>query len=169
MLRRRRQRRIRGRQRDTELAASVQSATASVPLSELSGFTQPIRAYSAIIVNAVSVEDLEGGIRVQDLPTQIIQLPWIDVSEIAILSWRWDFDEERRSRNLTAAVKYAQSVGIRYMFADVVSIDQSLNPTEIIQHVVAFSILFETVPVIAAYDHRPRLIFSKHCAQTVDL
>jgi hypothetical protein len=43
-------------------------------------------------------------------------------------------------------------MGIRHLFIDFISIDQKLRGDDLLKQVVAFSTLFKTVPVIAAYD-----------------
>lgn len=43
-------------------------------------------------------------------------------------------------------------MGVRYLFIDIISINQQLRGDDLIEHVVAFTVLFKTIPVIAAYD-----------------
>lgn len=101
---------------------------------------RPFCEYRAINIDAIVLTHLKGGILVRDLPTRSVQLPVDDISKIAVLSWRWDFDHKERSRNLASAVKYARSVDIRYLFADIISLDQSLDPPDLIRQVLAFSV-----------------------------
>jgi hypothetical protein len=109
----------------------------------LESMAQPFCEYRAINIDAIVLTHLKGGILVRDLPTRSVQLPVDDISKIAVLSWRWDFDHKERSRNLASAVKYARSVDIRYLFADIISLDQSLDPLDLIQQVLAFSVLYK--------------------------
>lgn len=105
----------------------------------------------------------ERGAPVSSLPRKPVRLPVENVWQLAVLSWRWDFtrgaSNEPRSRNLAAAVKYCQSSGIQYLFADVISIDQTLEDSQLIQQVKQFSRLYETIPVIAAYDQQGSKLF----------
>lgn len=41
---------------------------------------------------------------------------------------------------------------IRHLFIDIISIDQQPEGIDLIQQVMAFSVLYRTIPVIAAYD-----------------
>ncbi|KAK0736688.1 hypothetical protein B0T21DRAFT_384164 [Apiosordaria backusii] len=73
--------------------------------------------------------------------------------DFAVLSWRWDGDlKTRGSKNIASAIYQAKRMGVRYLFLDLVSIDQSLSGEALIQQVVEFSSLYSTIPVIAAYD-----------------
>lgn len=77
--------------------------------------------------------------------------------EIAFISWHWDFHrggEHGRSRNLASAIKYARLNGVRYLFADTISLDQTLPPEDLIAQVLEFSVLYKTIPVVVACDQR---------------
>lgn len=61
------------------------------------------------------------------------------------------------SRGLACAVlqvkkKKKKKKHIRYLFIDVISIDQTLQGIYLIQQVMAFSVLYKIIPVIVAYD-----------------
>jgi len=87
------------------------------------------------------------------LPVRLVKLPIKDVSKVAVLSWRWDADlKSQGSRNVASAVYQAKKMGIRYLFIDAISIDQSLPGDALLKQVVVFSALYRTIPVIAAYD-----------------
>lgn len=111
------------------------------------------------MVDEVNEKDLLHGVGVGSatgkgrLPVRLVRLPVKDVSEVAVLSWRWDGDlKTHGSRNISSAVHQAKKMCIRYLFVDVVSIDQHLPGDALIKQVVAFSTLYRTIPVIAAYD-----------------
>ncbi|KAL8381933.1 hypothetical protein RB595_005947 [Gaeumannomyces hyphopodioides] len=87
------------------------------------------------------------------LPVRLVKLPVDDGSKVAVLSWRWDGDlEVHGSKNIASAIHQAKKMGIRYLFVDIVSIDQCLPGDALMEQVVAFSSLYKTIPVIAAYD-----------------
>ncbi|EPE36726.1 hypothetical protein GLAREA_08889 [Glarea lozoyensis ATCC 20868] len=117
----------------------------------------PISSLFAVLIADVSIESLQLGINDVDahgseLKSCLVPLP-IETSSVAVLSWRWDGDHKGRgSRNILRAVIYAKQVGIRYLFIDVVSIDQSLEGDELIKQVMLFSTLYTTVPVLVAYQ-----------------
>ncbi|KAF2444566.1 hypothetical protein P171DRAFT_322213, partial [Karstenula rhodostoma CBS 690.94] len=78
-------------------------------------------------------------------------------SRVAIVSWRWDFSRPDAlssdlSLNVAHAIRYAKAHGIHFLFIDIISLDQTLSPNELIQEVARFGTLYETIPVIAAYD-----------------
>ncbi|KAL8876478.1 MAG: hypothetical protein Q9198_005333 [Flavoplaca austrocitrina] len=125
-----------------------------LPVTEPRTGVQPLCQYPAIDIGSISSTDYKTGVLVKDLPIRTVQFPVDDLSKTAVLSWRWDLDDEQRSRNLATAIVYAQSVGINFVFADIVSIDQSLNPIDLIQQVITFSVLYKTIPVLAAYDQK---------------
>ncbi|KAF1952264.1 hypothetical protein CC80DRAFT_357054, partial [Byssothecium circinans] len=56
------------------------------------------------------------------------------------------------SRNIFSAILVAKEKGFRYLFIDVVSIDQHLTGGALLKRVIEFSTLYRTIPVIAAYD-----------------
>lgn len=89
------------------------------------------------------------------LPVETLQLPIKDSSQVAVLSWRWDGEEERHgSLNAFCAVRQAKALGIKHLFIDIISIDQSLDSDALLERVKAFSTFYKTIPVIAAYDTR---------------
>ena len=53
-----------------------------------------------------------------------------------------------------SAIRQAKKMGIKYLFIDAISIDQALRGDQLLQQIVAFSALYKTIPVIAAYDKR---------------
>ena len=72
-----------------------------------------------------------------------------------MLSWRWDRrPSDGRSRNLALALKHAQERGIKYLFADLVSIDQTAPKLLLLRSVVELANVFASIPVIAAYDEK---------------
>ena len=123
-----------------------------LPFSEVRGNGQPMCEYPAIAIDEVSLTDLRGGALADKLPKRPIRLPIEESFEIAILSWRWDHDAERRSQNLAAAIKHARAVGIRYLFANIISLDQTLDPRSLTLQILEFSALYKSILVIIAYD-----------------
>lgn len=117
----------------------------------------------ALVVDKVGRDDLEwigktGFTKWRDLPTEMVHLP-SDNHNVAVVSWRWDIaivckwePQPTYSRNIQSAVIYARLAGIRYLFIDVVSIDQQLPANELLQQVLDFTTLYRRIPVIAAYD-----------------
>jgi hypothetical protein len=114
--------------------------------------------FRALVVDAVDETHLPcgttlGDVSGRDLPVQLVKLPVDDLSHVAVLSWRWDTEQQAQpSRNLLSAIRQAKQMGVRYLFIDIISIDQQLRGDALIEHVVAFTVLFKTIPVIAAYD-----------------
>ncbi|KAL5403383.1 hypothetical protein PMIN03_009911 [Paraphaeosphaeria minitans] len=132
------------------------------------------RAWRALVVDEVQKHQLrwsqDGEIDTQALPTELIHvqkdilvlnhaLP-VDVVNVsashnvrsmAVLSWRWDVEPNSVSRNLLSAVLYARHAGIKYLFIDIVSIDQSLHKDDLLNEVCAFSQLYSTLSAIKAY------------------
>ena len=149
---------IRQRSCDTKsISESTPLLTAGgLPVTEPRRSAQSLSRYPAIDIGSISSTGHSDGVLVKDLPVRTVQFPVDDLSKTAVLSWRWDFDDEQRSRNLAAAIKHAQSVGIEYVFADIVSIDQTLISIDLTQQVLAFSVLYKTIPVLAAYDNTLR-------------
>lgn len=89
----------------------------------------------------------------RELPVEPVKFPVANLSTVAIVSWRWDTDEvDHPSRNVLSAILQAQRMGIRYLFIDVISIDQRLTGDSLIRQVTEFSKLYRSIPVIAAYD-----------------
>ncbi|KAF2097125.1 hypothetical protein NA57DRAFT_57727 [Rhizodiscina lignyota] len=80
-----------------------------------------------------------------------------DDPRVAILSWRWDgkalsLNPASGSRNILRALTYAKMSGIRFLFVDIVSIDQTADKARLLEQVIAFSEMFKTVRVICAYE-----------------
>ena len=59
---------------------------------------------------------------------------------------------EHHARNAALAIAHAARMGVRYLFMDVVSIDQGLRGDALMRAVVEFSVLYGRIPVFAAYD-----------------
>lgn len=118
--------------------------------------TISVSEWQALVVNEINEEDLlQGAIREPDLPVCMIRFPVDDPSRIAVLSWRWDGQPKhplQGSKNIFIAIGLAKKLGIQYLFIDVISIDQKLNGDAMLQQVVGFSFLYQTIPVIVAYD-----------------
>lgn len=114
--------------------------------------------YPALIVDEID-EDFflpgalpEGSTR-PAIATRLVRLPVEDISQVAVLSWRWDGDlQGLGSRNISSAIRVSKQRGIPYLFVDIISIDQRLDEDALIQQVTAFSNLYRSIPVIAAYD-----------------
>lgn len=131
-----------------------------------SALTAPaLQECRALIVNEVDEHLLLGGIDTRNptsheiLPVRMVQFPVEDISTVAVLSWRWDgYKGCLGSRNVACAVRQSKSMGIQYLFIDAISIDQDLQGDDLIRHVMAFSTLYQTIPVIAAYD-KPDEVF----------
>jgi hypothetical protein len=128
-------------------------------ISEESQIPESTSEFQAVVVDKVDENDLLRGTDTagpspgQPLPVAPVKLPVDDLSQIAILSWRWDGDNQGRgSRNIASAIRQAKKLGIRYLFIDMISIDQNLSGDALLEQVVAFSTLYKTIPVIAAYD-----------------
>ncbi|KAK4202544.1 hypothetical protein QBC40DRAFT_338213 [Triangularia verruculosa] len=112
--------------------------------------------FQALVVDEINEKDLWRGVGMGDgpLPVRLVRLPVENISDVAVLSWRWDGDlRTRGSKNIASAVHQAKKMGVRYLFVDLVSVDQSLSGEALIQQVVLFSSLYRTIPVIAAYDY----------------
>ncbi|KAF2445274.1 hypothetical protein P171DRAFT_431984 [Karstenula rhodostoma CBS 690.94] len=112
----------------------------------------------ALVVDKTEKAHLEwvaehGYTKWRELPVEVVRLPLVDLSTAAVLSWRWDTDEaDHPSRNIVSAILVAKKMGFRYLFIDVISIDQRLTGDALLERVVEFSTLYRTIPVIAAYD-----------------
>jgi hypothetical protein len=113
----------------------------------------------ALIVNEVDEHLLIGGDDIEiptdhdHFPVCMMKLPVEGISTVAVLSWRWDgYKGCLGSRNVASAVRQSKKMGIKYLFIDAISIDQSLKGDDLIRQVMAFSTLYRTIPVIAAYD-----------------
>jgi hypothetical protein len=106
--------------------------------------------WPAVIVDEVDEENILR-CTAQYLPIRIVLAS--DLSQIAVLSWRWDGHHEVwGSHNVVSAIRQAKKMGIKYLFIDAISIDQTLRGDKLLQQIVAFSALYKTIPVIAAYD-----------------
>lgn len=112
----------------------------------------------ALVVDKTEKAHLEcvaayGYTKWRELPVGVVRLPLDDPSTAAVLSWRWDTDEaDHPSRNIVSAILVAKKMGFRYLFIDVISIDQHLTGKALLERVIEFSNLYRTIPVIAAYD-----------------
>ncbi len=72
---------------------------------------------------------------------------------VAILSWRWDRDlYDGRSRNVALALQHAWRTGKKWLFLDIVSVDQSLSPEHLVKEVASLAELFLTYPVFVTGD-----------------
>src|SRR5437667_1372683 len=114
----------------------------------------------ALVVDEVDENDLVGGAAPGDseergLPVRLVAMP-VDLSHVAVLSWRWDIDLQvhgsrnvlQGSRNALSAIRQARQMGVRYLFVDIISIDQKLHGDALVEQVVAFAKLYRTVQVI---------------------
>ncbi|KAF2649466.1 hypothetical protein K491DRAFT_721658 [Lophiostoma macrostomum CBS 122681] len=109
--------------------------------------------YLAVDIAAVDLASIRDGALIRSLPTSSVKLPIDDVSRIAGLSWRWDFDRNSlhdRSLNVAAAIRYAKRIRIQYLFINIISLDQTLEADLLIPQVARFGTLYATIPVIAA-------------------
>lgn len=89
----------------------------------------------------------------RSLPVTPVTVPVEDPKSIAILSWRWDIESETgRSRNVEIALAQARRSGFRQVLIDAISVDQRLTGIALSTAIAAFSALYESLPVIAAYD-----------------
>jgi len=118
---------------------------------EMEKQTGAIDQWKALVVSNTDTGALLGGEKL-DLPTELVRLPVNNMPKIAIVSWRWDgHDRMYGSRNAYEAIKYARRAGIEYLLIDVVSIDQQIDSDNLIKQVIAFSELYNKLPVIASY------------------
>jgi hypothetical protein len=111
--------------------------------------------YLAVDVAAVNFADLKGGIRIRSLPTRLVQLPLEDKSHIAVLSWRSDFEHDiyqEPSRNVACPILNAKRKRIRYLFVDIISLNQNTATQDLIPQVARFATSYATKPVIAVYE-----------------
>ncbi|EPE36579.1 hypothetical protein GLAREA_08742 [Glarea lozoyensis ATCC 20868] len=113
----------------------------------------------ALVVNDVDEVVLHGLAGVDamrsTLPMTMIDTSTVEISKLAILSWRWDIwhdGELRPSRNILADVRVAKHYGIEYIFIDCLAIDQTLDEHQLMEQVLSFSKMYQRLPVIAAYD-----------------
>ena len=103
-------------------------------------------------------------LRFNAVPVVEINIESSNLEKLAVLSWRWDIDlESNSSRNVYIACQFARRLGIRYLFLDKVTVNQKLNDDEMLIERLEFSKLYQSIPVIAAYDHRDG--HEKHTAE----
>lgn len=107
-----------------------------------------------IPANALSWDRVSEGIRADSLVTCTGEDLTAHRDAAAVLSWRWDRDAAGRSRNVGLALKHAQETGVRFLFLDLISIDQTQPRDLLLSDVVRLANLYSTIPVIAAYDER---------------
>ncbi|KAL7900258.1 hypothetical protein HDV63DRAFT_370696 [Trichoderma sp. SZMC 28014] len=129
--------------------------------------------WPALVVDLVDAAHLLQVSTVRELPVERVKIPFEDLSKVAIVSWRWGSAQCLPSVNLACALLEAKKTGIRHLFIDIVSIDQHLTGDELIQKVLAFSMLYTCIPVIAAYDEaggnfeqttlRPWIFYEMRC------
>ena len=87
------------------------------------------------------------------LPTRTVKIPFDYPDQVAVVSWRWDGDlQTKGSRNIASVIRVAKQRGIRYLFIDIISINQKLPTNDLIVQVAAFSALYTKITVLAAYD-----------------
>ncbi len=90
-----------------------------------------------------------------NLPTSFISSTSYDISNMGVLSWRWDVDPvSNSSRNAYIAFQEAKRQGVKYFFMDIVSVDQKLQDDALMQQTVDFSEIYQYLPVFAAYDKK---------------
>lgn len=88
------------------------------------------------------------------LPIVSVDIESTNIEEMAVLSWRWDVNlSSNCSRNVYLACQEAKHQGIRYLFFDKVTINQYLSDEDMLRERLAFSKLYQELPVIAAYDY----------------
>ncbi|KAH8719554.1 hypothetical protein GQ44DRAFT_829225 [Phaeosphaeriaceae sp. PMI808] len=120
--------------------------------------TEAVFDWLALAVEEVDEKKLLPGLIGKDgmrphLPTQMVKIPFDDPNQVAVVSWRWDGDlQTRGSRNIASVIHCAKQRGIRYLFIDIISIDQTLPASDLIKLVAAFSALYTKITVLAAYD-----------------
>lgn len=77
----------------------------------------------------------------------------------SVLSYKWDKDLNGASRNIFLAIQYCLQKKIGYLFLDQVSIDSRLQGGDLLTEVASLGALYETLPVIAAYDNPDEQFF----------
>ncbi|KAE8320522.1 hypothetical protein BDV39DRAFT_211592 [Aspergillus sergii] len=116
---------------------------------------QPTSEFKALVVDEIDEESLVHGEQLgratKPAPVRLVKITAENMSQMAILSWRWDGDLHS-SRNIASAVHLAKAMSIKYLFIDQISIDQTLDGDALIERVLAFSTMYKTITVIAAYD-----------------
>lgn len=133
----------------------LRGSTSNLHLTSRSKMSRPV-SWSALVVDQVNEETLLTTIgKDADLPVQAVLISdSSQLSEIAVLSWRWDGKYRIwGSRNVVAALRHCKNTGIKYLFIDAIAIDQKLPGPELLAKVTSFSKLYTTIPVVAAYDH----------------
>ena len=99
----------------------------------------------------ISWQTIRDGIDASSLPRRNVKRS--DFNRAAVLSWRWDRDVfNGRSRNIALALHYAMQNHIEFLFLDLVTVDQTLKPEELLNKVAALSGLYRELPVIVAGD-----------------
>ncbi len=102
----------------------------------------------------IHLDRMGKSIQFNNLPAALVDLDSTAREELAVLSWRWDINpDSNSSRNVYIACQHAKSKGIRYLFLDKITLDQSLKSQDMLRERLEFSKLYQVVPVIAAYDH----------------
>jgi hypothetical protein len=97
--------------------------------------------------------DIGRSIRLDDVPTARVALASVRAAEVAVLSWRWDVDpQSNASRNVYVACQEAKRQGVRYLLLDRVTVDQDVSDQDMLEERLAFSLLYQELPVLAAYD-----------------
>ena len=81
----------------------------------------------------LSGQKLRAGVHPDELPRCSVKEPESLVEQAAVLSWRWDRSiETARSVNLALAVKHAQESGVRFLFVDAITVDQTLPKDQLL-------------------------------------
>jgi hypothetical protein len=115
--------------------------------------------YKALELHKLTAHHLTLGangksVRLGNLPTASIALDHQNIEEVAILSWRWDVDPRSdSSRNVYVACQEAVRQGVRYLLLDKVTVNQGLAARDMLGERLAFSRLYQELPVIVAYDY----------------
>jgi hypothetical protein len=107
------------------------------------------------LVERITGGDYSAGLRLDRLPEANLEISSVNPSEVAVLSWRWDIDPPTfTSMNVAISIEQAAQMGVKFLFFDLVSIDQTLRGDELIQSVANLAALYSSIPVIAAYDEK---------------
>jgi hypothetical protein len=100
--------------------------------------------------------------RLDRLPQLRLEVLSVKPEEAAVLSWRWDIDPPTfTSTNVSISIEHCAKMGTKYLFFDLVSIDQSMAPEELMRSVADLASLYSKIPVIAAYDERNVPVWEK--------
>jgi hypothetical protein len=106
-------------------------------------------------VERITRGDYRAGLRLDRLPQAELDISSVNPSEVAVLSWRWDIDSPTfTSTNVAISIEQAARAGVKFLFFDLVSIDQSLRGDDLMQSVANLAALYSSIPVIAAYDEK---------------